>query len=52
MKTFAATVLLALACGLASKQFSAGTPGVCLYKIIFDNATDTYVKVNKMVFTR
>ena len=27
-------------------------PGVYLYKIIFDSATDTYVKVNKMVFTR
>jgi hypothetical protein len=28
------------------------TPGVYLYKIIFDSSTDTYVKVNKMVFTR
>jgi hypothetical protein len=27
-------------------------PGVYLYKIIFDSATDTNVKVNKMVFTR
>ena len=27
-------------------------PGVYLYKIIFDSETDTYVKVNKMVFTR
>jgi hypothetical protein len=28
------------------------TPGVYLYKIIFNNSTDTEVKVNKMVFTR
>ena len=28
------------------------TPGVYLYKIIFNSSTDTYVKVNKMVFTR
>ena len=27
-------------------------PGVYLYKLIFDNSTDTYTKVNKMVFTR
>ena len=27
-------------------------PGVYLYKIIFESATDTYVKVNKLVFTR
>ena len=27
-------------------------PGVYLYKIIFESAADTYVKVNKMVFTR
>ncbi|MEI6684402.1 MAG: T9SS type A sorting domain-containing protein, partial [Bacteroidota bacterium] len=27
-------------------------PGVYLYKLIFDNATDAYTKVNKMVFTR
>ena len=28
------------------------TPGVYLYKLIFDSATDTYVKVSKMVYTR
>jgi hypothetical protein len=28
------------------------TSGVYLYKIIFESATDTFVKVNKMVFTR
>ena len=27
-------------------------PGVYMYKIIFDDTKDTYVKVNKMVFTR
>ena len=27
-------------------------PGVYLYKIIFNSATDTYTKANKMVFTR
>jgi len=28
------------------------SPGIYLYKIIFGSATDTYVKVKKMVFTR
>jgi len=26
--------------------------GVYLYKLVFDSPSDTYVKVNKMVFTR
>ena len=50
---------------LTDQQYKAGThtvmvdpaalhmaPGVYLYKIVFDSPTDTYVKVNKMVFTR
>ncbi|MEI7897933.1 MAG: T9SS type A sorting domain-containing protein, partial [bacterium] len=50
---------------LADRQDKAGThavtvdpsvpgmaPGVYLYKIIFGNETDTWVKINKMVFTR
>ena len=28
------------------------TSGVYMYKIIFESSTDTYVKINKMVFTR